>query len=193
MLISLLERRKHNMNDDIAKKDEKQPLPGRYTFCAYAAACLRLKTVYVWGGMGELLTPETLRIKAELYPEHFAQEEVERLLEKADGNTRMFDCSGLIKWFLMRGPHGFQYDPAKDRNTLGLLREASASGSMDTMPETEGICLYMDGHVGIYVGGGIVIEATNNPLFGDGVVKTKLHDRAWKKWFCCKGIDYSDN
>ena len=37
MLISLFERRKHNMNDDIAKKDEKQPLPGRHTFCAYAA------------------------------------------------------------------------------------------------------------------------------------------------------------
>ena len=58
--------------------------------------------------MGELLTPETLRIKAELYPEHLTQEKVQSLLEKADGNTRMFDCSGLIKPFLMRDSHGFR-------------------------------------------------------------------------------------
>ena len=180
------------MSDDLTGKDGKLPMPGRYTFCVYAAACLRLKTVYVWGGMGELLTPETLRIKAELYPEHLTQEKVQSLLEKADGNTRMFDCSGLIKAFLMRGSHGFRYDPSKDLDALGLLREATASGSMDTMPETEGICLYMDGHVGIYVGGGVVIEATSNPTFGEGVVKTELHDRAWERWFCCKGIDYSD-
>ena len=51
----------------------------------------------------------------------------------------------------------------------------------------------MNKHVGIYVGDGTVIEATNNPKFGDGVVKTRLCDRKWEKWFCCRGIDYSDD
>lgn len=180
------------MDVDLPKKTAEQPLAGHYSFAVYAAMCLRMKTVYVWGGMGEILSPRSLRIKAEEYPTRFPPEKIRSLLEKADGSTRMFDCSGLIKAFLMSGFHGFRYDPEKDLDALELLRQSTASGPTETLPELEGICLYMPGHVGIYMGNGNVIEATNNPEFGDGVVQTKLSDRAWERWFCCRWIDYSD-
>ena len=50
----------------------------------------------------------------------------------------------------------------------------------------------MDGHTGIYVGGGLVIESTPNPRFGNGVVQTKLSDRPWTQWYCCHGVNYMD-
>ena len=89
------------MNVDLPKKTAEHPLAGHYSFAVYAAMCLRMKTVYVWGGMGEILTPRSLRIKAEESPERFTPEKIQSLLEKADRNTHMFDCSGLIKGFLM--------------------------------------------------------------------------------------------
>ena len=180
------------MNADYPGKNAEQPLAGHTSLAVYAAMCLRIKTVYVWGGLGGLLTPKSLRAKAEEYPRKFPPEKIQSLLEKADESTRMFDCSGLIKRFLMSISHGFRYDPGKDLDAFGLLCRATASGTMDTLPETVGICLYMPGHVGIYMGNGNVIEATNNPEFGDGVVQTKLSDRAWERWFCCPWIDYSE-
>lgn len=181
------------MDTDLPKSDSGQPLMSHISFAEYAEACLKLKTVYVWGGMGELLSPERLKQKVEMSPEHFTLEKIQSLLKKADGTTRMFDCSGLVKVFLMGGLQQFRYDPAKDLNDLGLLRQATASAPINSLPETAGICLYMDGHVGIYLGNGNVVEATNHPRFGDGVVQTKLSDREWEQWFCCRGIDYSSN
>lgn len=46
------------------------------------------------------------------------------------------------------------------------------------------------GHVGIYMGNGNVVEATNNQSFGNGVVNTRLEDREWTDWFCCIGLEY---
>lgn len=180
------------MDSDLPKKTAEQLLAGHYSFAVYAAMCLRMKTVYVWGGMGEILNPRSLRIKAEAYPERFTPEKIQSLLEKADRNTHMFDCSGLVKGFLMSGFHGFRYDPEKDLNSFELLCRAAASGPVNTLPELEGICLYMPGHVGIYMGNGNVIEATDSPKFGNGVVQTKLSDREWTQWFHCPWIDYSD-
>jgi murein L,D-transpeptidase YcbB/YkuD len=45
----------------------------------------------------------------------------------------------------------------------------------------------MDGHVGVYIGGGYVIEAKG---FSVGVVKTSLKSRPWKRWGKCPYITY---
>ena len=45
------------------------------------------------------------------------------------------------------------------------------------MPDIPGIAVFMPGHVGLYVGGGYVVEARG---FAYGVVKTRLNDRPWK-------------
>jgi hypothetical protein len=56
------------------------------------------------------------------------------------------------------------------------------------MPDIEGILVFMNGHVGVYIGGGYVIEARG---FSSGVVKTKLAGRGWTKWGKCPYITYT--
>ena len=157
---------------------------------AYASACLREKTVYLWGGMGQWMTSDYLLNALCRFPAHFCAEKFSELYSIADGSVRAFDCSGLVKRFLMGGLEHFRYDPALDRDALSLYRDSEVSGEMTSLPEVAGICLYLQDHVGIYMGGGEVIEATANPMFGNGVVKTRLCDRNWESWFCCKGITY---
>ena len=49
--------------------------------------------------------------------------------------------------------------------------------NISDMPDIPGIAVFMPGHVGLYVGGGYVVEARG---FAYGVVKTRLNDRPWK-------------
>ena len=156
----------------------------------HAKRCRDMETAYVWGGLGEIITLQDLEQKRSMYPDHYPEEVWQRLTGLCGRGVRGFDCTGLIKNYLMGGIHGFRYDPEQDRNSEMLLKTAACKGAMDTMPEEPGICLYMEGHVGIYIGNGDVIEATANPRFGNGVVQTRLSDRQWSAWFSCPNIRY---
>lgn len=156
----------------------------------YARNCLRLPTTYLWDTMGEIVCPGLLAEKAALWPEKYLPElcwEKEKLTGKG---VRAFDCSGLIKRFLMGGFSRFHYDPSLDYNSLTLLENAPVQGEGTELPEVPGLCLYLPGHVGIYAGCGRVIEATANPRFGDGVVETAFADREWTQWFTCPHVHY---
>lgn len=159
---------------------------------AFARECLSLKTVYVWGGLGEVLTHEFLDEKERAYPDFQSHEKWLELHRSVDGITRGFDCSGLIKRFLMGGIRHFRYRNELDQNSFGLLNGAALSGDIAQLPEIPGVCLYMHRHTGIYVGNGNVVEATPNPQFGNGVVRSKLSDRSWEQWYFCRGIDYPE-
>lgn len=149
-----------------------------------------MTSVYVWDGLGEVLTHEFLDRKEKAHPDFQSHEKWIELHDHVDGETMGFDCSGLIKRFLMGGFHHFLYRPELDRNAKGLFLNATCSGDIKGLPEIPGVCLYMDGHTGIYAGHGQVIESTPNARFGNGVVQTKLSDRPWEHWYFCRGIDY---
>ena len=117
---------------------------------------------------------------------------VMKLKKCIDKNVRGFDCSGLIKNYMMGGLIEYKYDNSIDMNSEMMLEKSIKKGTIDTLPEVRGICLYMPGHVGIYVGNGFVIESTSNKKFGDGVCKTKISDRKWTHWFYCPTITYED-
>ena len=156
----------------------------------YARNCLRMPTTYLWDTMGEFVCDALLAEKAALWQEKYPPELLREKSALSGKGVRAFDCSGLIKRFLMGGFSRFHYDPALDYNSLTLWENAPERGGLSALPEIPGLCLYLPGHVGIYAGGGWVIEATANPLFGDGVVKTALHDREWTQWFTCPHIAY---
>jgi hypothetical protein len=62
-------------------------------------------------------------------------------------------------------------------------------GTIDTIPEIPGIAVRYDGHVGVYVGNGYVIEERG---FNYGCQKTKLKDRKWLHWYKLPFIIYGE-
>ena len=157
----------------------------------HAYTCMRMPTVYCRGGMGQILTREWLPEAKKRNPEHYRNSsDFDMLWSIPNGEIRCFDCSGLIKCYLMGGLRHFEYDRSLDINARTMLKRAEGKGTIETMPEQPGICVYMADHVGIYAGNGRVIEATPNPRFGNGVVMTRLTDREWSHWFRLSGISY---
>ena len=73
----------------------------------------------------------------------------------------------------------------------GLYRSCVRRGDIAKMPQITGACVFMEGlgHVGVYVGGGYVVEASGHTK---GVVKTRLKDRGWALWGLPGWISYGD-
>lgn len=68
-----------------------------------------------------------------------------------------------------------------------MYQSAAVKGSMDTMPEIKGLAVWKPGHIGVYIGGGYVIEAMGTKY---GVVKTEVEGRGWQGWCKLPSIDY---
>lgn len=94
------------------------------------------------------------------------------------------DCHGLIEW-AHREIDGANKDTSAD-NAYNL---ATIKGDVKSIPEIAGVCVRYKGHVGIYIGDGIVIEARG---FNYGVVTTELKNRPWTHWYKHPWVQYKD-
>lgn len=177
--------------DPARKIPFRAPGADAQSFVRHAYTCMRMPTVYCMGGMGQILTRDWLLEAKKANPDYYGNNDTfEMLWNIPNGEIRCFDCSGLVKRFLMGGLSHFSYDRSMDMNTKIMLDRAEVKGSIDTMPEQPGIILYMQDHVGIYVGKGRVIESTPSIRLGNGVVMAKVSDRPWTHWFRLNGICY---
>ena len=88
------------------------------------------------------------------------------------------DCSGLIKSKV----------EVCARGTEELLAESPLSGPIETIPDIPGLGVYTYGHVGIYVGDGMVIDARTE---NSGIGYDSVEYETWTNWFEIKGVDYS--
>jgi hypothetical protein len=57
------------------------------------------------------------------------------------------------------------------------------------MPDVPGVLVFMNHHVGVYIGNGEVIEAKGHAY---GVIKSKLANRGWVNWGYCPYITYEE-
>ncbi len=89
------------------------------------------------------------------------------------------DCSGLI----------YSY-AGGERVTEGMIAASPESGSMDTLPRIHGLGLYQYGHVGVYVGGGMGIDARDEI---SNVCLDSVSDKSWEQWFKVAGVSYPTN
>lgn len=94
------------------------------------------------------------------------------------------DCHGLTEWFV-REQSGQKYDNTAD----GIFLAAQEKGERKTTPEQPGICVRYSGYVGVYSGGGYVVEARG---FGYGACITQLKRRLWTHWYRHPRIRYVD-
>lgn len=137
---------------------------------------------YVYGGYGQVCTKQYLDGQASLFPgNNEAGGEMRNIGEKWLGK-RVVDCIGLIKsyaWYnvdtgeIVAGSNGFT-----DCGANSIWGNVTESGSIFSMPDTPGLAVCMDGHIGVYIGNGKVIEAQGTAY---GVVKTQLKNRGWTK------------
>lgn len=157
---------------------------------SFARQCLDIPTVYIWGTLGEKATASLIDRCRRDYPEKFDDMKLHGLKPFCRKGYRGFDCSGLLKRYVMGGLDHYHYSREKDLNSASLFAASQRKGPIDTLPEIPGICLFMEGHTGVYEGGGSVIESTSNPRFGNGVVRTKLSDRPWTHWYEMPWVKY---
>lgn len=81
-----------------------------------------------------------------------------------------------------------------DESANGMFEYAQRKGyewgTIDTIPEIPGLAVRYNGHVGVYIGNGEVVEERG---FAYGCVKTKLKDRGWLHWYKIPTIKYEEN
>lgn len=86
------------------------------------------------------------------------------------------DCSGLI----------YSYAGGA-RTTEEMIAASSESGSIDTLPRIHGLGVYQYGHVGVYVGGGMAIDARDEV---SNVCLESVSSKSWTQWFKVSGVSY---
>lgn len=146
---------------------------------------------YVYGAFGQVCTVKLLDEKARQYPDNNLAGGAMRIVGEKWLGKRVMDCGGLLKYYLMAEAYG--KDPAYivsvDAQTT-YTTQIEKGTNMSAMPDLPGICVYMPGHIGFYIGNGQVIESQGT---ADGVVKTKLSSRGWTSWAKSKFIDYGSS
>ena len=93
------------------------------------------------------------------------------------------DCSGGIIGAI-RTVHSYI-----DKSANTFFKECTEWGAVDTIPETAGLCVWRDGHIGIYEGGGNVLEFRGTEY---GAVRTRLAERTFTHWGRLRDIDYGE-
>ena len=144
---------------------------------------------YIYGTYGNVLTEGLLQDRAAVFGG-----EVTDYMDFIRQNwmgKRCADCVGLIKgygWYdsasgeIRVGTNGMM-----DVGANGMFANATVKGTIDTIPEVPGLAVWVDGHIGIYIGNGEVIEAMNTLR---GVTRTQLAGREWTHWLQIPYISY---
>lgn len=149
---------------------------------AYALA--QLGRPYWYGTYGAIASESLYKAKKKQYPKYYTATDFTIQYGK-----KVHDCSGLIKGYLMSETPESEpvYNKTYDYSANGTRNACKEKGNMDTMPDLPGVLVFYDGHVGVYVGDGEVVEARGHAY---GVVKTKLVTRPWKWWGKHPAITY---
>ena len=144
---------------------------------------------YVWGTFGLVLTESLFEAKLAQYPDALAGNA--DFIRQTWVGGRTTDCVGLIKGYgwLDAETEEIVYNTngMPDISANEMYHSATASGPIDTIPETPGLAVWHEGHIGVYIGNGEVVEAMGTRY---GVVKTKLEGARWTHWLKIPYISY---
>lgn len=150
-----------------------------------AAACVNVannyKTLYVMGCFG---APMTEKNKARYCKNHAYNKKTARtkMIQAATADTFGFDCVNLIKG-LMWGWCGdttktyggavFKSNNVPDKSANGMIALCS-DVTKDFSNIQIGEAVWMDGHIGVYIGDGLAVEST--PAWKNCVQITAVHN-----------------
>lgn len=178
------------MTDTKQIKDKAIPAMHRKTAAGLIAYCeAQLGKPYWYGTFGQVSTKSLYEYNKGRFPSMYkAKDFLEQL------GVKVHDCVGLIKGYMWSKDANDEH-PAyatngfKDLSADMLLRHCTKKGTISSIPDVAGVLVFMKGHVGVYIGGGFVIEARGHAY---GVVKTELKKRRWTHWAFLNEIYYED-
>ena len=153
---------------------------------------------YWYGTCVYRCTNDLLKKKTAQYPSHYGSSRMATYEKHIKNRMVCSDCIGLIKgFFWTNGGQGvleyiaggesysskYGSNNCPDKGANGMLTwlksKGCKHGTMDSLPDVPGILLFKPGHVGVYIGGGLAVEAEG---FSYGVVETKVSKRPWTEW-----------
>ncbi len=143
-------------------------------------------TIYMMGTFGAPVSEGLIVQKVKQYPKYYSAGRQSLLRGKIPDAPWAFDCVGLIKgilwgWVADRSKSfgGAKYRandvPDVNANTMAQRCLERTDCMENILP---GEAVYMNGHIGVYVGDGKVVESTLTGKY-DGVVTTDLSYRKW--------------
>ncbi len=166
------------------------------------------KTLYVMGCFGAPMTDSNKSYYCQHY-EYNRRPERTEMIQKASPDTFGFDCVCLIKGILWgwngdatqpRGGAVYESHGVPDIDAdqmIGRCTRVSTSGWSRMKP---GEAVWMEGHIGIYIGGGLVVECSprwDNKVqitaVGNTNGKAGYHTRVWTKHGQLPWVIYEKN
>ncbi len=142
---------------------------------------LSYKSLYVNGCFGAPMT-ETNKKRYSSNTPYNRQEDRKALILSASNDVFGWDCNGLIKSILWGwcadfdhryGGAVYKSNDVPDASVNGLINSCSDVSKNLSRNILPGELLWMEGHVGIYIGDGLAIECT--PKWKDGVQVTSVN------------------
>lgn len=156
----------------------------------YARKALAERWGYVWGTFGLILTDTLFQQKLKQHPLEVGR--YEAFIRQNWLGRKTTDCAGLIKSYMWEENGRIPYKAKTDVSANGMYNVAREKGAINTMPDIPGICVWRQGHIGVYIGNRQVIEAKGTKY---GVVQTPLRglgSNNWTHWLKVPYIEYLD-
>lgn len=149
--------------------------------------------VYWYGTYCNACTTALLAGKTKQYPSHYVSSRQATYKKHIAAGKTATDCVGLIKGYYWEhdGVIKYKRNGLPDRSAIGMYSAAKIKGKVsDGMPEIPGLLVWTktQSHVGVYVGGGYVVEARG---FSYGVQRNALSKRSFTHWGLCPYVDYT--
>lgn len=130
----------------------------------------KTKTVYMWGTYGQVLTNDLIDYKAKQYPSKNTPARVARHKKLVGQGYSAWDCVGLIKGILWGWEEGkspkYKGTEVPDVGSDSMYKNYTTNQSTDFKNILPGEVVWFAGHIGVYIGEGLVIEATSRATDG---------------------------
>ena len=166
------------------------------------------KSPYWYGTCVYKASTSVLSSKTNQYPSHYGSSRTSRYKQDIANKQVVADCVGGCKGYAWTGggigvlesigtdktyTSKYGSNGCPDKSASGMFSYCKSKGmdwgTISTLPEIVGVALFMDGHIGYYIGGGYAIEWRG---FSYGCQKTKVKDRPWTNWAKLPFINYGD-